>query len=297
MSYEIKGYSEEYIEKQAEIGAEVIDKWFLAGQTNAENLKQVYSQENFDRETKFYAFKENEMVGFLTSTIQPKEEDKPLTANLEFPIVLTGHEKEAQDLLLENAYKTLKEKGVEKILTRVSSVWGNTVQLAEKYGYKEGEVITKGSRIEIEKLTFSVDESVEFLDYNAERDDEALIKMYTSNEILTEDQIKGQLKYFVDNPELLISWKIFKRDDEIIASSLALLNQNDKTQAQFTIPITKEKNDFYTRAIFSHHLQAAREKGVKIVTIFLPALRFDQEEYYHKLGFEFTDLFMYEKAL
>jgi hypothetical protein len=34
MSYGSREYSEGYNENQAEIGAEVIDKWFPAGQTN-----------------------------------------------------------------------------------------------------------------------------------------------------------------------------------------------------------------------------------------------------------------------
>ncbi|NHJ32845.1 MAG: hypothetical protein FK732_08280, partial [Asgard group archaeon] len=66
--YEIKSYQEEFLEAQEKVGTEATKEWQAFGQTPAAQLKQIYSQEGFDPETKLYAFKGDEMVGFLTSS-------------------------------------------------------------------------------------------------------------------------------------------------------------------------------------------------------------------------------------
>ena len=76
MTYKVRTFSEEFIDKQVEIGNKAYEGWIGAGQTSVNNLKNSYNSENnpnFDPETKFYVFKEDEMVGFLPANLQPKK--------------------------------------------------------------------------------------------------------------------------------------------------------------------------------------------------------------------------------
>ena len=109
--YKIKSYQEEFLEAQEKVGTEATKDWQAFGQTPATQLKQIYSQEGFDPNTKLYAFEGDKLVGFLTSSIIPESEDGIKRANLEFPIVLKGHEG-CCELLFNKAIDYLKSKGL-----------------------------------------------------------------------------------------------------------------------------------------------------------------------------------------
>ena len=63
--YIIKTYKEGFEEEQEKVGAKVAQDWINAHQTPADRLKEVYSQPEFDPETRHYCFKGDKMVGFL----------------------------------------------------------------------------------------------------------------------------------------------------------------------------------------------------------------------------------------
>ena len=67
--YEIKIYEAGFEEAQAQLGTELTQDWQDFGQTPADRLKQYYSAEDFDPETRLYAFKGEEMVGFIVARI------------------------------------------------------------------------------------------------------------------------------------------------------------------------------------------------------------------------------------
>ena len=73
MTYEIRTYSEEYLEKQVEIGSSILKNWLGAAQTPYDRLKAAYSKEGFDPSSKYYAFKDGEMVARLTGA-KPKNQ-------------------------------------------------------------------------------------------------------------------------------------------------------------------------------------------------------------------------------
>ena len=72
--YIIKSYKEGFEEEQEEVGVKVAQDWINAHQTPADRLKEVYSQPEFDPETRHYCFKGDKMVGFLTSKVLKEEE-------------------------------------------------------------------------------------------------------------------------------------------------------------------------------------------------------------------------------
>ena len=71
--YIIKSYEEGFIEEQVQVGTEAIKDWKIFGQTSAERLKQLYSADGFDPETRIYCFKDDKMVGFLTAEVRETE--------------------------------------------------------------------------------------------------------------------------------------------------------------------------------------------------------------------------------
>ncbi len=74
------------------------------------------------------------MVGNLYSLIQPMGEDGVLTATLEYPRMLPGHE-QAAALLMEWAFKILQEKGVSRVSGRVTTMCPGAIELAERMGF------------------------------------------------------------------------------------------------------------------------------------------------------------------
>ena len=111
--YEIKTFQESFLPRQVEIGNAVLSTWLAAQQTPLDRLQQIYSQDDFDPETKFYALKDGEVVGFIPAKLTGED-----VANLEFPIVLNDHEG-ATEPLMDYALEALKNKGVQLSLIHI----------------------------------------------------------------------------------------------------------------------------------------------------------------------------------
>jgi hypothetical protein len=86
--YVIKHYHEGFEVDQEKVGKEVAKTFVSPHQTPAERLKEVYTREGFDPETRLYAFKGKEMVGFLSARVLDEEEDGVKIASLTPPSVL-----------------------------------------------------------------------------------------------------------------------------------------------------------------------------------------------------------------
>ncbi|MDH5646334.1 MAG: hypothetical protein OEZ01_10020, partial [Candidatus Heimdallarchaeota archaeon] len=94
---EIRTFDPSYIESQVELGKNVTKNWKTFTQTSSEQLKRSYTNENFDPETRLYAFKDNQLVGFLTSSVNKQTG----TAGFRFPLVAEGHEDCASPLIVK----------------------------------------------------------------------------------------------------------------------------------------------------------------------------------------------------
>jgi len=71
----IKTYQSQFIENQARVGEEITQSWSMYWQSGAEQLKLIYSDKCFDPSTRYYAFADDEMVGFLVAKIEMNETD------------------------------------------------------------------------------------------------------------------------------------------------------------------------------------------------------------------------------
>jgi hypothetical protein len=133
-SYEIRDYQKGFEADQSKIGQEVARNWIWPYAYNLEDLLKLHAQPDFDPGTRHYCFVNDRMVGYMFSIIQPAREGKAVTASLDFPRLLPGHEGAAR-LLLEKAFEILKGKGVAKVTGRVTTMVPRDIRLAEESGF------------------------------------------------------------------------------------------------------------------------------------------------------------------
>jgi hypothetical protein len=142
LHYVIKPYQKGYEQDQAKIGIEVARHWIWPYAYDLDSLLRVHAQPDFDPDTRHYCFIGDQMVGYMFSLISEPENCGVVSANLDFPRMMPGHE-QAAELLMQKALATLKEKGVSHVIGRITTMCPGDVSLAEKmdfsisdWGYK-----------------------------------------------------------------------------------------------------------------------------------------------------------------
>jgi len=133
-NYQVKAYQKGFEPDQARIGQDVARTWIWPFAYDLDDLSAVHARPDFDADTRHYCFLGDEMVGYMFSIINPAQEGQPTSAVIDFPRMLPGHEP-AAELLVERAFEVLKQKGVEQVTGRVTSMVSNDVVLAEKMGF------------------------------------------------------------------------------------------------------------------------------------------------------------------
>ncbi|MCY3413588.1 MAG: hypothetical protein INQ03_18240 [Candidatus Heimdallarchaeota archaeon] len=297
MSYEIKTFDDAYLEKQVEIGESRLKDWPGTAQTPVEQLKRRYAMDDFDPELKLYAFKDNEMVGFMTATIKKQKEGEDIIrANMEFPIVKDGFE-EASNLLFDKAIETLRSKGVKRVQSRASVEWGSTMDLVKQYGYSLKRVL--GSSASVDLGTFKSPSSDLQVQNFEESDLDATRTMYKEQGILDHDRFDAQYKFIQENPERIVSWHIVKDGDRVIGNSILTTPGADSKEVSMTnIIALGDTKDEVRRAILGKNIDTAKEKGYQKLNLFLFGQFLDYKKYYQELGFSFNpDLSLFHKDI
>lgn len=295
MTYEIKNFSEEFLPKQVEIGLETYKKWNSGAQSGVEQLKRAYSGDNFDPDTKLYALRSGEVVGFITSAIQTEKEGEVKSARLEFPFVRSGDES-AKDDLFNAAVKTLREKGVRKIITRAGQGWGDTADFAEKNGYKHQSLISRAAILSPSEIDFSsfpeVDDVMEF---DWERDNEALAHAFVEAFNLDGvNQIKGlmsSIKTLKDDYNF-VTHKILRDNDKIIGRLLIYSKSKDPIGWLGSVIALGEREPI-EKKLLGATLRASREAGIQQVHLALWNNSMEFERNYSYLNLEFYDSVSY----
>ncbi len=298
MKYVIKNYQEEFLNAQERLGKEVTKNWKSFGQTPAEQLRQIYSQPDFDPETRHYCFLNDTLVGFLTSSV-PKEDDNTRAA-LEFPLVLPGHE-EAEELLFERAVKVLRDKGVKVIRTRVSEGWGKTVEFAERWGFTFAELLGIGYIADLDSVSIqNLPGLAEMTDYDHERDSEQMIQIFVREYKMTPEQARTNFETLAKAGDQIVAHLIIRKEGQIIGRALALRDDDDPSHARTATIYTTEEQQ--RKLFLTKILKICREKGIKKLStaIFGDALS-DKDKLgklYESLGFtRLTTISYYEKKI
>jgi hypothetical protein len=133
--YHIKSYQKGVERDQVRIGREVARDWAWPYAYNLEDLLALHAQPDFDPQTRHYCFLGEEMVGYMFSLVKLAEEGEEITACLDFPRMMPGHES-AAELLVKKAFDTLKARGVSQVTGHVTTMCPDHIHLAEKTGFK-----------------------------------------------------------------------------------------------------------------------------------------------------------------
>lgn len=279
-NYKIEKYKDEYIEDQAKIGVEASKGWNYYGQTDVAGLKQAYSQETFDPETRLYCFKEGEMVSFVTAQILPEGEDGVKTASIRFPLSLPGHEK-AFDLLLNEIIKVLKEKEIQVIRANITDTWGDFPQKAIEYGFEKTTITGKILEISVDKLE-TVEGYQEVKPYNKETDLEELKEIFVRELKMTEEQAVQNFE-LIDTHESVIAHLVLRVEGKIVARTyMANTQEEDRKQLGY-IYSTDQK---YQKILLAKIAEICKEKEAKKLQVALFGNLLPTLDIYQQLGFE-----------
>ncbi|OLS18612.1 MAG: hypothetical protein HeimC2_44240 [Candidatus Heimdallarchaeota archaeon LC_2] len=232
MNYKFTTYKEGYIESQFLIGSGIYDKWRMGGQTRPEQLKVAYTGADFDPETKFYAFIENEMVAFLTSTEKKDEENK--SAFFEFPFIKKGYD-DVLDQLIQYAFEKLRKKDFKILITRAGHYWGKTKSLADDYGFELKNDIIHAGELHLDEIdTSTLEYPKDLLSFNAEKDIDDLAEIFASRFNIPVEKMKKNISRFKDlqigqtiinpwNQELTLVTNVVGRvDGKLVARAVAM---------------------------------------------------------------------------
>ncbi|MCE7733945.1 MAG: hypothetical protein GPJ54_03645 [Candidatus Heimdallarchaeota archaeon] len=290
MGYEIRTYSEEYLEKQVEIGSSILNNWLGAQQTPLESLRKAFSKEGFDPTTKFYAFQDNQIVGFLTSGVSDT------VANMEFPIVLPEHEA-AENLLIEAAYSSFKNRGITQVISRVSPRWGKTVDFANKHGYEKKDVLWISSRLYVKDFTLNPDTNdVLNVDMNMDLDEikPILVELREMSSTAVDSYFDSLKKI----AERITSWVIIRKDGKIVGHDVLVQDKFDSNKARMNAIYTSgDDAELIRDKIMGAHVKAAKENGIKYIDSFFWGPTEHMSQDYAKYGFEISDVTSYSKKL
>ncbi|MHA2503300.1 MAG: hypothetical protein ACXAE3_10565 [Candidatus Kariarchaeaceae archaeon] len=192
MSYTIKTYQEGFIEDQFRIGSAIYDPWPMGGQTRPDQLRAAYQGENFDPETRFYAFDGEIMVGFLTSSFNEEREGKRVYF-FEPPYVLPDHAPEAETQLINHAFAKLKEKGADILQTRAGEYWGKSLHYATMYGFEwKSDIVRRGEITLGNADATSFGDPQKFVEYDHELHKNALIDLLAEKYGAPRENIEAQ---------------------------------------------------------------------------------------------------------
>jgi hypothetical protein len=262
--YIIKEYDESYIEDQVRVGLTLAERTFTYGQSNVEQIKQVYSREDFDPETRLYCFKDDELVGFIGARIRDDENEKIKIAQSRLAVCLPGHEK-AFDLLYDSLVEVLKKKEVKKIETGQTVVEGIFYDLTKKKGF---ELVREG--INIYQLEFSnfkdYKTEAEAGDFDRETEADEVVKMLGElySEIPTEN-IQNAVNNYVEN-ENVVTNRSIKKDGKVVGYGCVAKGQHPNI---VNIRLLCSDNSEYKKHITADLVKICKEKGFDTVSVFL----------------------------
>lgn len=277
--YLIRSYQPEFIDMQVEVGKRVVKDWKYLAQTPAEQLKQLYSQSDFDPETRLFCFKGETLVGFLTA--KTMKEDKEEVGFLRFPFVLDEHNV-VKDLLMERIIEVFKSRGIKKIQGVAGSIWGDSLDIAKRWEFKE--VVDRAIAYTLDVESFEIiEDEFEVISFDFENDIEQIIEIY-SQELNSPPEKTTQFLENVRKSDRLFFLPVIKEEGKIVALGMVF---KDDTPELATQSHSFIKDSKYYRILQSKIVEECKKGGIKIVQIFFRDPTFQYISEYENIGFEF----------
>ncbi len=293
MKYEIKIFQESFLEDQYEIGKEAIKDWLFEAQTPVKSLRETYSQPGFDPTTRFYAFKEGKMIGYILTRVLG-EIDGVIKADLSYPRVLPGYD-DAFDLLYQTAIDELKKKDVKIVRAIASNQWPRTIETFENLGFEYSSVVYTIFNLATE--SFDVDETIDMTGisvFNPETDFDDIIEFFVRTRGMAKERAEYVLNIIVNvYPEEFFAHIILRKNNRIVSRAVTTRMSDDTGNFYFYGDET-----YLDRPIISKMISILKERGIKNVNAFLTENTLGQEESHLKLGFiKYGTVNRYEKKI
>ncbi|MHA1124270.1 MAG: hypothetical protein ACTSO7_03900 [Candidatus Heimdallarchaeota archaeon] len=280
--YVIKKYEEGFEVDQERVGKEVAMNFLQPHQTTAERLKEVYSQDGFDPETRLYAFKDDEMVGFITTRILDDQEDGIKRANVTPPSVLSKHA-EVNDILFNQAIDVLSKKGVQKVQTFFGARSDKNEVDAKKWGYNKGDTNYYLYKIETEDMDDSIS-TEKVSDFSFDKHQKTIAKVMA-------EEYERDFEWANDFFERIKTQEVPKRyqfvieeDDKIMAYAGIVLNNIKESHAGI-FAIRADKPEYMKIMMTKVALIAKKEKIQQLTMAFTTESDIKEEKY---TGIPFT---------
>ncbi len=276
--YTIKQYQEEFIEDQFKVGSEVVKDWKYFGQTPVEQLKEAYSRDDFDPETRLYCFKDDQLVGFLTAAINETEEER--FGFLRLPFVLDDH-KDAENLLFNEIIEVFKKKSIKRIRAQASEHWGNALELVERWNFEKKEDSFSVYIANLKDTKIDKDDTLEVQSFDYEKDVEPMVEIFKKEYGYTEEAAKQNFET-IKNFDKVIAHLIVRKDDNIIGRALSYLTDDSK----LAINGYMYGEDEVKKALFAVIVEKCKEKDVEKLQMFFNPQTKDLIPTYEKFGFK-----------
>ena len=194
---------------------------------------------------------------------------------------------------MEFAFDLLKKKGVAKVRTRVSAPWGNTVSLAEKYGYEKKELMWKNAELIVSNYIPNSDN--DDAQEVTEEDFEEIHEIMMTFRKNSAEEAQTQIDKLVSISDRVTSWKIIREDGKIVGHDHLVEDIMDSKRARMNA-IYATRNDIRDR-IMNSHIEAVKRNGIEQIDNFFLGPTEDMDGPYRDYGFEVAELWAYEKNL
>ncbi|NHJ49100.1 MAG: hypothetical protein FK733_15035 [Asgard group archaeon] len=257
--YEIKHYQDGFEVEQAQVGTEVAKTFLVPHQTPAERLKEVYTREGFDPETRLYAFKDGKMIGFLTSAVLPDDDSGIKKANLTPPSVLSEH-KEVEKLLYEKAIKILKKKGVQFVRSGFGITANVDEKDAKKLGYKKVQENYFAYNINLDKIDASIKHD-EFIEFDSNKHLERCAAIISEEYARDLEWANNYYERIRTQDNFVRIHKLIEKDGEIKAYINFIENLIDPSIT--VLQVIYAVNEDYMKKLLSFLAEAAKKKNYK----------------------------------
>lgn len=282
-NYIIKHYQPGFEEEQERIGTEVAKSYGTPHQTPARFLKEIYAREDFDPEIRLYAFKNDEMVGFITSRILPEDDSEIKKANLTPPQVLKEHD-EVSEALFRKSIEVLKSKGVKKVLSQFGTRQNKNEEQAKEWGYNLVATDFNLYSIDLTKIDTSVsaENVIEFIHEKHMEECAKILAAETGREV---DWAKNVFEQWKENPLPNRKVILIEEAGKIKAFTAFFINRIIPTYAGLFGIWTASED--YMKQILAKIAQFAKESNINRVTIAFTEKSDIELEKYKPIKFDF----------
>jgi hypothetical protein len=280
--YVIKHYQEGFEVDQERVGKEVAMSFGLPHQTAAEQLKEIYSREDFDPETRLYAFKGKEMIGFLTSAVLPEDDEGIKKASLTPPSVLKGHE-EVKELLFNKAIDVLKSKGVKKVIARFGAYYSASGEKAKEWGFKFLDEQASLYQMKVKDIDDSA--STNYIRDFEEKDEKRCVELLAEQTGRGNEWAQGFYDWLKGPGKIAVLGNfIIEEENDIVAQLVLLRNRLDMKLAQLTFMIINDQK--HVKPLMAKVAKVCKENNYEKLTRALSKDVYPLKESTLSLGFK-----------